>query len=336
MELAFGLRWGFKCRSAEDGRHSAGRIIPGLAREWNLTGATPSRWRFSAASSTYDSVAPYMIPSCKLALFRVLRRISAALLLVAAAQITALAGPLRAAAEADTAPDTVRVEMAGASDLRSRAELDEMIVRTAGRHRLDLDLVRALIRAESAFEIDAVSPAGAVGLMQIMPSTGADYGVSSTEALFDPATNLDVGMRHLRYLLDAYPGLGQPIMAYNAGEGALRESRGYVRYPETQRYTHAVLTAYLRSKGVRPYSARATEIVGFALTPAMARAGLGATGSRSGPQAPPRRAVTRLSSRLAPELSLPAEPARSGGGAVGLASPLGDARRPARPSRQRY
>jgi len=288
-----------------------------------------------------------IIPSGRLGLITWLHPVSLALLF-AAAQIAVLASPLRAADGADAVPTAVVAAVEGAPatgadmarevafDPPPRAELDEMIVRIAGRHRLDLDLVRALIRAESAFEVDAVSPAGAVGLMQIMPSTGADYGVSSTEALFDPATNLDVGMRHLRYLLDAYPGLGQPIMAYNAGEGALRESRGYVRYPETQRYTHAVLTAYLRSKGVRPYSARATEIVGFTLTPAMARAGLGATGSRSGPQAPPRRAVTRLSSRLAPELSLPAEPARSGGGALGLASPLGDARRPARPSRQRY
>ncbi|WP_245969793.1 lytic transglycosylase domain-containing protein [Thiocapsa rosea] len=186
-----------------------------------------------------------------------------------------------------------------------------MVERMAGRHGLDLDLVHALIRAESAYDAHAVSPAGAVGLMQVMPATAADYGVFSVEALFDPPTNLDTGMRHLKRLLERYGSIGPAVMAYNAGEGALERSAGFVTYPETQRYTHAVLVAYLRKKGVQPYTAQAKQLVGMAVTPAMANAAV-ASGGRSADvnteavsliDSQERAPLTRLSSRLSPALS---------------------------------
>ncbi|MBN2887424.1 MAG: lytic transglycosylase domain-containing protein [Chromatiaceae bacterium] len=148
--------------------------------------------------------------------------------------------------------------------------LAERIAREQG---LDHALVDALIRAESAYDPRAVSSAGALGLMQLMPATAADYGVGAREQLFDPETNLRTGMRHLRRLLDRYGRIGPAVMAYNAGEGALERGGGVVRYPETQRYTHAVLTVYLRKKGIAPYSEAAQAAVGLRLTPAMARAG---------------------------------------------------------------
>jgi len=148
--------------------------------------------------------------------------------------------------------------------------LAERIAREQG---LDHALVDALIRAESAYDPQAVSSAGALGLMQLMPATAADYGVSAREQLFDPETNLRTGMRHLRRLLDQYGRIGAAVMAYNAGEGALERGGGVVRYPETQRYTHAVLTVYLKKKGIAPYSEAARAVVGLRLTPAMARAG---------------------------------------------------------------
>ncbi len=194
----------------------------------------------------------------------------------------------------------------------SPRQVKATIDRFADQYRLDLDLVHALINAESAYNAHAVSRAGAVGLMQVMPATGADYGVTSVEALFDPETNLHAGMRHLRRLLDKYDSIGQAVMAYNAGEGALERSGGFVSYPETQRYTHAVLVSYLRKKGVQPYSAQARQVLGMDVTPAMARASgaggqnrQGETSSETGStaEATGRVPATRLQSRLAPGLS---------------------------------
>ncbi len=194
----------------------------------------------------------------------------------------------------------------------SRAALTTMVERSAKQHRLDLDLVHALIRAESAYDPHAVSHAGAVGLMQVMPATAVDYGIASVDALFDPSTNLDTGMRHLKRLLDKYGSIGHAVMAYNAGEGALERSGGFVTYPETQRYTHAVIVAYLRKKGIQPYTAQARQLVGIDVTPAMARASSGEKGKggsstgvaeASGVETLERAPVTRLSSRLAPRLS---------------------------------
>ncbi len=154
----------------------------------------------------------------------------------------------------------------------SRAQLKAMVDQTARQYGLDRDLVHALIQAESAYNPRAVSPAGAVGLMQVMPDTAADYGVNTPATLFEPETNLNTGMRHFKRLLDKYGSIGSAVMAYNAGEGALERSGGFVTYAETQRYTHQVLTTYLGSKGIAPYSARAREAIGITLTPAMANA----------------------------------------------------------------
>jgi hypothetical protein len=113
--------------------------------------------------------------------------------------------------------------------------------------------VHAVVAAESAFNIHAVSPAGAVGLMQLMPATALDYGVSSRAALFDPSTNIDAGVRHLKRLLRKYRGdYGRVIMAYNAGEGVVDRTNGNVRYPETLNYTEAVVRRYRQLGGKEP------------------------------------------------------------------------------------
>jgi len=156
----------------------------------------------------------------------------------------------------------------------SRAAVDTLIDHYARRHGLELDLVHAVVRAESAYDAHAVSPAGAVGLMQIMPETAADYGVRSVAALFDADTNVRIGTRHLKRLVSRY-GIGKAVMAYNAGEGALARHGGFVTFAETQRYTHRVLTSYLGRKGVDAYSSKARRITGITLSPAMADAGAG-------------------------------------------------------------
>ncbi len=164
--------------------------------------------------------------------------------------------------------------------LPDKAEIQSMIDRFAGDYGLDPDLVHALIRVESAYDPQAVSHAGAVGLMQVMPETAVDYGIDSIDQLFEPETNLHTGMRHLKRLLEKYDGIGAAVMAYNAGEGALERGQGFVEYPETQRYTHQVLSDYLIRKGIHPYSPDARRALGMALTPEMAVAGGGSSALR--------------------------------------------------------
>ncbi|NKN34636.1 lytic transglycosylase domain-containing protein [Marichromatium bheemlicum] len=158
----------------------------------------------------------------------------------------------------------------GGAGARHYAELAGRIADGVG---LDRDLVQALIAAESGYDPQAVSPVGAIGLMQVMPETARDYGVVEHATLVDPETNLRTGMRHLKRLLEKYDNIARAVMAYNAGEGAVARGGGWVDYPETQRYTHRVLTDYLGRKGVAPYSETARTLVGIELTPAMARAG---------------------------------------------------------------
>ncbi len=133
------------------------------------------------------------------------------------------------------------------------AALIDTSARTQG---LDPSLVKAMIAVESAFEPRAVSPKGALGLMQIMPATGERYGVSANtkrtveQQLFDPATNLRIGTRYLRDLLQRFDqDLSLALAAYNAGEGAVEQyARTIPPYPETRDYVALVqqFEAYYR------------------------------------------------------------------------------------------
>lgn len=124
------------------------------------------------------------------------------------------------------------------------------------RHGVDPRLVESVIRAESAFNPTAVSRTGARGLMQLMPQTAAMLGVRDS---FDPRQNIEGGVRHLRYLLDRYPGnVSLAVAAYNAGEGAVDSHRGIPPFAETQQYVQRVLggsaVSYSRTVGPLPKS----------------------------------------------------------------------------------
>jgi soluble lytic murein transglycosylase-like protein len=130
-------------------------------------------------------------------------------------------------------------------------------LREASREQgVDMELLQALIATESGFDAAAVSPRGAVGLMQVMPSTAQRYGVQADRRatveskLADPATNIRAGSRYLRYLLDLYPrNIELALAAYNAGEGAvLRAGNRIPNYPETQNYVKTVLQLYTMLK----------------------------------------------------------------------------------------
>ena len=118
------------------------------------------------------------------------------------------------------------------------SDFDGMIRRAALDAGLDAALVRAVVHAESAFDPDAESGKGAVGLMQLMATTAIDYGVTDRS---DPWQNLLAGATHLRRLLDLYGDTTLALAAYNAGIDAVTRHGGVPPYPETRTYVRRVL-----------------------------------------------------------------------------------------------
>lgn len=108
------------------------------------------------------------------------------------------------------------------------------------------ELVHAVIEAESNWKTDAVSPAGAVGLMQLMPGTAAAFGVRNR---FDAGENVRGGVANLAFLLRRFDGdLRLAVAAYNAGHGRVGKVRFQLRTPETLAYTHRVAHLYRRNR----------------------------------------------------------------------------------------
>jgi soluble lytic murein transglycosylase-like protein len=121
-------------------------------------------------------------------------------------------------------------------------EIDASIVMAAARHNVDPNLVRAVVKVESNFNSNAVSRKGAMGLMQLMPSTARSLNVKNP---FDPQQNVDAGVRHLKQLLENYGGdVNLTLAAYNAGSGAVARSSGIPRFAETQNYVRRITNLY--------------------------------------------------------------------------------------------
>ncbi len=120
----------------------------------------------------------------------------------------------------------------------SSAEIDKFIGEAAARHKVDPNLVRAVIKVESNYNPRAISSKGAMGLMQLMPSTARMYDVHNP---FDAHENVDAGVRHLKGLLHNFNGdVPLTLAAYNAGEGAVQRSRGIPPYTETRNYVRRI------------------------------------------------------------------------------------------------
>lgn len=152
--------------------------------------------------------------------------------------------------------------------LSTRFKAVQHLVREAAtQHGLEFELLQAVIATESAFDPWAVSPKGAVGLMQLMPDTAERFGVRAdgrqtvSERLTDPRTNLQAGARYLAWLKDYFKGdLRLALAAYNAGEGAvLRAGRRIPDYPETIDYVRKVTELHLSLKPPRTVSQARAE-----------------------------------------------------------------------------
>ncbi|MDF3832783.1 transglycosylase SLT domain-containing protein [Cupriavidus basilensis] len=132
------------------------------------------------------------------------------------------------------------------------ATVEPMIRQIAHAQNVDPALVKAVMAVESGFNAGAVSPKGAIGLMQVIPDTGARFGVSADakrtvgQKLADPRTNISAGVRYLRWLMELFPNnLELVLAAYNAGEGAVQRYNNKIPpFPETQQYVSTVLQFY--------------------------------------------------------------------------------------------
>ncbi len=115
----------------------------------------------------------------------------------------------------------------------------EIITAMSEAHGVDPLLVRALIQVESGYRPQARSPKGAMGLMQLMPSTAKAYKVRNP---FEPKANIEAGIKHLKSLIDRFRGVELALAAYNAGEGAVKKFNGIPPYRETRDYVSRILS----------------------------------------------------------------------------------------------
>jgi Transglycosylase SLT domain len=133
-----------------------------------------------------------------------------------------------------------------AFQVSSGQNLDEVVSAASGRYRLDPDLVNSVIKAESGFNVRAVSPKGAQGLMQLMPGTASQLGVQNA---FDPRANVEGGTKYLRELLERYNfDLVKALAAYNAGPQRVEQFGGVPPFYETRAYVARVVRDFNKKK----------------------------------------------------------------------------------------
>jgi soluble lytic murein transglycosylase-like protein len=152
-----------------------------------------------------------------------------------------------AATVARIAPDEVpypepEAEAAAAAPIEATSEVPygAIIDKFAAEQGVDAKLVRALVQVESAYQPRARSPKGAMGLMQLMPATARQYGVADP---YDPTSNIEAGIKHLKSLLQRFPkSVALALAAYNAGEAAVLRFNAIPPYAETRNYVSRILS----------------------------------------------------------------------------------------------
>ena len=229
---------------------------------------------------------------------------------------------------------------AAIDDSRGYKAVQKHLREAAKQHSVDYELLKAVVAAESGFDPTAVSPKGAVGLMQLLPTTATQYGVVADKGgrkdrkghpiaaqtveqkLTDPRTNIFAGARYLSYLLKLFKGeTSLAVAAYNAGEGAVQRAGNKIpNFKETQGYVRTVMGLYSVFKpaqdGVRvaagDSSANASGRVRVELAPgggAKPRAAGAAPVAVLGPTGPADAAATSSDSPWAPLAHTPPPPA---------------------------
>jgi soluble lytic murein transglycosylase-like protein len=183
------------------------------------------------------------------------------------AAIAVLAIPAEAA-DAGAVVTTVRASKSGrlvrSSSVRGTAAgsvvdppkyLEPVIADAAERHQVDPALVQSVIAVESAYNPEAVSPKGAMGLMQLIPATARRFGAADA---FDPRQNIEAGVKYLKYLQELFQDDKLALAAYNAGEGAVQKYGGVPPYRETTDYVRRVGRKYGEARKRRPPQATLT------------------------------------------------------------------------------
>ncbi|MBF0316989.1 MAG: lytic transglycosylase domain-containing protein [Nitrospirae bacterium] len=135
-----------------------------------------------------------------------------------------------------------RIEPPGIPIMNVGTDHETVVESLSKKHGLDPVLVKAIIKAESNWNSAAISPKGAMGLMQLMPGTASLLSVNNP---YDPAENIDGGMRYLKYLLTRFNGdVTMAVAGYNAGPEAVQRYGGVPPYAETKLYVNRVLESY--------------------------------------------------------------------------------------------
>lgn len=159
--------------------------------------------------------------------------------------------------ESEAMPAPVIATPATSSTPAQPPTVDDFITEASEKHRIDRALIESVIKAESAYNPRAVSPKGARGLMQLMPATAAELGVSDA---FDPQANIEAGTRYLQQLLVKYNrDLAKALAAYNAGPHRVTQYNGVPPYRETHAYVVKVISEFNRKKLAAVSSQAATS-----------------------------------------------------------------------------
>jgi len=132
---------------------------------------------------------------------------------------------------------------------QSEGNFDHIIREKSRKYDIEPSIIRALISAESNWDVYAISDKGAIGLMQLMPATAWEMNVKNP---FDPEQNIEGGTRYLRMLLDRFNGnIEVAVAAYNAGPGAVQKSGGIPSFSETRKFVRNVISSYRKKSDRR-------------------------------------------------------------------------------------
>ena len=170
-------------------------------------------------------------------------------------------------------------------------DLNEIVNAASGTYRLDPDLVNSVIRTESGFNVRAVSPKGAQGLMQLMPQTASALGVHNA---FDPQANVEGGARYLRELLERYDfDLVKALAAYNAGPQRVQQYGGVPPYYETKAYVARIVRDFNKKKLAAKTASQ----------PATQKSSEGKSTGRSASATKPHKPLPQSQAKASPTLS---------------------------------